>query len=90
MRAATDLPPRSPAEISHGNADLLRDVRHILRASGYRELQQVRIEIHRCEVFLRGSVSSYFQKQLAQEFVKRIPGVAGLHNEICVVGRMKG
>jgi hypothetical protein len=90
MQTATDLPKRTPAGISHAYAGLLCDVRHVLWASGYAELHQIEIEIHQRQVFLRGTVSSYFQKQLAQEFVKRIPGVAGLQNEIRVVRSAKG
>jgi osmotically-inducible protein OsmY len=61
-----------------------------LWASGYPELHRVDIEVHERDVCLSGRVSSYFQKQLAQEFVKRIPGIAGLHNEIRVVQSAKG
>jgi osmotically-inducible protein OsmY len=33
-------------------------------------------------VILRGVVRSYFQKQMAQEAVRRISGVEEIHNEL--------
>lgn len=80
----------SQEDVTNESAPLLHDLQQVLWASGYPELQQVKIAIHRHEVFLRGDVSSYFQKQLAQEFVKRIPGVTGLQNQIRVVPSEKG
>lgn len=35
---------------------------------------------------IRGAVKSYFEKQLAQEAVRQLPGVSRIHNELNVRG----
>ncbi|MBC8870152.1 MAG: BON domain-containing protein [Planctomycetes bacterium] len=42
----------------------------------------VRIETHAGHVVLRGVVGSYYQKQLAQEAVRTVDGVAGVENQL--------
>lgn len=45
----------------------------------------VRIETHAGHVVLRGVVGSYYQKQMAQEAVRTVDGVAQVENrlEVC-------
>ena len=90
MRTATMLIPRSHEDVTTEDVSLGHQLQQALWMSGYPELQKLKIEIHGREVFLRGTVFSYFQKQLAQEIVKRFPEVAGLQNEIRVVPSVKG
>ena len=47
-------------------------------------LRHVRPDVHEGRAILRGSVGCYYDKQLAQEVVKRIDGVEQLQNEIVV------
>lgn len=46
----------------------------------------VRIEMHAGHVVLRGVVRSYYQKQMAQETVRTVDGVAQVENqlEVCL------
>lgn len=55
-----------------------------LAASGVPELQNVDIGVRDGRVVLRGSVGSYYQKQLAQETARIVPGVDSIKNEIVV------
>ena len=66
------------------NLQLVGKMQGVLEGSGYPELQRISVKVHQCEVILHGRVSSYFQKQLAQELLKRIPGTFALRNEILV------
>ena len=43
-------------------------------------IQQVRIEAEDGRVVLKGQVSSFFQKQMAQEAVRRVDGVQRIDN----------
>ena len=42
--------------------------------------QQVRVEAADGRVVLKGSVSSFFQKQMAQEAIRRVDGVERIDN----------
>lgn len=42
--------------------------------------QRLRCEAHDGQVTLHGVVSSYFQKQMAQETIRRVDGVTEIHN----------
>ncbi len=44
--------------------------------------QHLRFETCEDRVILRGIVASYFQKQMAQEAVRRIEGVRNITNEL--------
>lgn len=47
--------------------------------------RHVRVETHSDHVVLRGFVRSYYQKQMAQETLKSIPGLRRIDNEIEVI-----
>jgi osmotically-inducible protein OsmY len=47
--------------------------------------RHVRVETHGDHVVLRGFVRSYYQKQMAQETLKSIPGLRRIDNEIEVI-----
>jgi osmotically-inducible protein OsmY len=44
--------------------------------------RKVHFETHAGRVVLRGTVSSYYQKQMAQEAVRRLQGVEGVDNHL--------
>ncbi|MCA9040858.1 MAG: BON domain-containing protein [Planctomycetaceae bacterium] len=44
--------------------------------------QKIRVDVRGEDVILRGSVNTYYQKQLAQEMVLEIDGVHSVQNEI--------
>lgn len=56
-----------------------------LERNPYLAGRQLRFETDHGRVTLRGVVRSYFQKQMAQEAVRRIDGIQEIHNELEVV-----
>lgn len=56
-----------------------------LRATGYPELRNIDCSCRRGQLILRGRVTSYFQKQLAQETLRTLPGKRSILNEVEVV-----
>ena len=63
---------------------LLQEIQKALMSTGYAELQKIAVKFDGDQVSLCGSVSSYYQKQVAQEAAKRVEGVEVLQNEIRV------
>jgi osmotically-inducible protein OsmY len=53
-----------------------------LERNPYLGRRALRFETEQGRVVLRGVVRSYFQKQMAQEAVRRIAGVEEIHNEL--------
>ena len=56
-----------------------------LHKSGYYELHLVSCEFHEGVLTLRGRVSSYYLKQLAQELIRRLDGTEEVNNRLEVV-----
>ena len=50
-------------------------------------VRNLRFETKEGRVTLRGVVRSYFQKQMAQEALRQVDGVAGIDNELEVSWR---
>jgi len=62
--------------------EIARLARARLRTKPYPLIQRVSCECNdRGQLFLRGSLPSYYQKQLAQEAVSGLPGVTQVVNE---------
>jgi len=59
-----------------------------LRKSGYHELHLISCELHEGVLTLRGSVSSYHLKQLAQELVRQLDGAEEVNNRLEVAERL--
>jgi osmotically-inducible protein OsmY len=57
----------------------------LLRQAPYMELRHVTCEFHEGILTLRGSVSSFYMKQLAQTVVRSLDGVERLLNRVEVV-----
>jgi len=53
-----------------------------IEKSPHLKLRNLRFETHEGRVVLRGVVSSYYQKQMAQEAVRRLQGVEGIENHL--------
>jgi hypothetical protein len=68
-----------------GNGSLAAAARERLRASAYREVRAVWCECQADVLVLRGQVSSFYLKQVAQESVKHLAGVQSLINCVKVV-----
>ena len=44
--------------------------------------RKLRFETHGSRIVLQGVVGTYFQKQMAQEVVRRVPGVERIDNDL--------
>jgi osmotically-inducible protein OsmY len=66
------------------DARLADSIRQSLRASGYTVLSAVAVTVRAGSVALRGTVPSYFMKQIAQEVAKATAGVTSLTNRLTV------
>lgn len=64
--------------------DMLRRLDERLKESSYLHGRHVFLEAHEGRVVLRGTVQSYFQKQIAQELVRRFDGVQSVENRLVV------
>ena len=53
-----------------------------LRKSGYHELHVVSCEFHEGVLTLRGRVSSFYLKQVAQEVIRRLEGAEEVNNRL--------
>jgi osmotically-inducible protein OsmY len=61
------------------------EVHHALAKNPYFAGRTLAVELRENEVVLSGVLGSYFHKQMAQESVLSVHGVARVHNEIRVV-----
>src|SRR5690349_12169223 len=66
--------------------DLADIARTCLQTSAHRALRFLKCECGQGILILRGRVSSYYDKQLAQESVRHLPGLKALVNVIEVDG----
>ena len=57
-------------------------VRNALVESPYLQRRNLRFESSEGCVVLRGTVNSYFQKQMAQEALRRVEGVGEIQNHL--------
>jgi osmotically-inducible protein OsmY len=57
-------------------------VSHALEQSPYFSRRNLRFKTSEGRVVLQGQVSSYFQKQMAQEALRRIDGISSIANEL--------
>jgi len=67
--------------------DLREEVQNVLFRSPHFAGHNVQFELHGDEVLLKGIVPSYYQKQLAQESLRHLPGLKRIRNELQVVSR---
>jgi osmotically-inducible protein OsmY len=65
--------------------DLAERVERALRISGYAPLRAIEVTVCAGVVILRGQVSSYHMKQLAQVIAMDVPVVRELRNDVEVV-----
>ncbi len=70
--------PKAPAT----RCSLFDRVHSALTSSPYTSGRRVRIEAEEGAVRLHGRVESYFEKQMAQEIVRRLDGVQRIENLI--------
>lgn len=65
---------------------LLEKVQDALHHSPYLPLRALTCYVHERVVILRGTVPTFYCKQLAQSLVAELPGVDEVNNQISVVG----
>ncbi len=66
---------------------LLDKLRGVLSKSHFLSPRQVQIETTGGNVRLEGTVGSFYQKQMAQELVRRVDGVETVENQLQVSWR---
>ena len=64
---------------------LLDEIEQAIRSKGYQGLSNVEISVFYGVAFLRGRVSSFHMKQVAQTAARVVPGVYEIRNELNVV-----
>lgn len=63
-------------------AGLQDQIEAAIQKTAYLNGRKLRYETENGSVTLRGTVGSYFQKQMAQEAVRRVDGVESVCNEL--------
>ena len=71
----------STLPVSHG-CGVVEEAQERLRAVPYSSFRDLRCEYRHGLLVLQGWVESYYEKQLAQEAVARLPGVAQVVNQL--------
>lgn len=82
----------SPVSIRPKPSDLATFADASLLASAYHGLRTLRCEFHEGILMVRGRVSSFYLKQLAQEAIRKLPGVEMIANlvEVVEANRLEG
>jgi len=89
-RESTAVPAeRAIRNNSHVESEILQSAHERLHASSIYELKKVRCELHEGTLFLCGTVSSFYHKQLAQEAVKALAATTRIVNQLDVVTRIE-
>ena len=74
--------PEPPPCPSVAACPLSDRVSRAIEGNPYLARRNLRFEAHQGRVVLRGRVGSFFQKQMAQEALRAIDGVAEIENEL--------
>ncbi len=69
-------------EISKEKRVVQAEAQARLRRSGYHELHLVSCNFHEGVLTLRGRVSSFYLKQIAQELIRRLDGAEEVNNRL--------
>ncbi len=70
--------------MNRGTAHLINQVRSAVHADPHLAQRNLQFEHRGCHVTVRGTVESYYQKQLAQETLRRIDGIDEIENHVSV------
>jgi osmotically-inducible protein OsmY len=71
-----------PSSWPKSDVPLEQRVRSYLDGKGSGTFRAVRVAVHTGTVTLTGTVTSFYAKQIAQEFTRRVPGVVAVVNLI--------
>ena len=86
-RAGNQPPPLREHEVrlSWEKSLVQAEAQSRLRESGYHELHFVSCDFHEGVLTLRGRVSSFYLKQVAQEMIRRLDSAEEINNRLEVV-----
>jgi osmotically-inducible protein OsmY len=70
--------------IADRSSALINKVEGALNRSPYLSPREVRVEAFEGVIRLKGAVRSFFQKQMAQELIRRLDGVERIENHLQV------
>jgi osmotically-inducible protein OsmY len=86
MHASIVSTSNGPALLSTptGESTLEHRVFRALEDNPHLAGRRLRFETHQGRVVLRGVVSSYYQKQMAQESLRRLEGIEAIENQLQV------
>lgn len=62
--------------------DLVSRINHVVERHPHFRLDRLRFEARAGRVLIRGRVSSFFEKQMAQEALRSISGIDAIENEL--------
>jgi osmotically-inducible protein OsmY len=86
MQNTRDLPSSSPEGLL-SSTDLAAAVEARLRESAYLELRRLSCNVHENIVRLKGHVSSYYMRQIAQTLLEGLDGATKIDYQLEVIGR---
>ena len=69
---------------AHDSRDLRDRIHLVLSRAPHLLGRPIQVEVVDREVLLTGTVRSYFQKQMAQESLRHIPGLGVIRNQLAV------
>lgn len=70
--------------VVYRDEDIALRVRGFLARQHFPTLQELDLEVERGELTLRGSVRSFYEKQVAMSICRRVPGVLTFIDEVAV------
>ena len=76
------LPPKQGTGLSKEKQTVQVEAQSRLRKSGYRELHLISCDFHEGVLTLRGRISSFYLKQVAQELIRRLDGAEEVNNRL--------
>jgi osmotically-inducible protein OsmY len=68
--------------VDHKRTEFVERVDRAVKTSPHLIRRDLRVQVDTDRVILTGMVDSYFQKQMAQEAVRRVDGVASIDNRL--------
>ncbi len=71
-------------ETAREDAEIAESIRKGIRRHAYLERFEITVTVRNAKAYLRGSVDSRFEKELAGDVAARVNGVAAVHNAIQV------
>ena len=72
----------SVSSLTDNSDSLDRRIEQVIDTNPYLVGRRVHIDLRGSHVTLRGVVSSFYHKQMAQEIVRRVEGVERIENEL--------